>query len=164
MLSRPFEAEVFRRDEEGFAGLRNRRVLIYWPHGFGDWVFLSYLLPLLEPTNRYFVTRYGDDNTAVFDGSAWVTPLYVGQNSTHCRDGAEFGNAHFGLRNGERTGRSMRLALPSRSTMPVRGKASMPCSICRIGRSMDGRPFRCIPKDATCSAILSPLSGWQPSI
>ncbi len=112
MVMKPFETRVFRASDDGFPNVRGAKVLIYWPHGFGDFVFLSYLLPLLEPSNRYFITRWGDDNTAVFDGCAWVRPLYVGQNSAHCRDGADFGNAHFGMRKAERMGRTMRLDLP----------------------------------------------------
>lgn len=100
MKTRPYECRVYRSAEDGFPEVRDAAVLIYWPHGFGDWVFLSSILPLMEPTNRYFVTRFGDDTTALYDGCTIATPLYVGHNGTRCADGADFGNAHFGLRTG----------------------------------------------------------------
>src|SRR5262245_39643798 len=112
MLTKPFEATVYRRDEDGFRNLNNQNVLIYWPHGFGDWVFLSYILPLFEPSNRYFITRFGDDNTSIFDGSPFVTPLYLGEGSTHSGDGRSVGNQHFGLRLPENAGRDCLLQLP----------------------------------------------------
>ena len=111
MTTAPLDLEVFQRDEDRFGEVRGRRVLIYWPHGFGDFVFL---LPLLEPSNRYYVTRWGDANTALFDGCAGATPMYLGMNSTHCGDGVDFGNAQFGLRDAARRaadGRTMPLAL-----------------------------------------------------
>ena len=52
MQTRPYECRVFRSAEDGFENVRNAAVLIYWPHGFGDFVFLSTILPLLEPSNR----------------------------------------------------------------------------------------------------------------
>ncbi len=111
MKTRPYECRVYRSAEDGFPEVRDTAVLIYWPHGFGDWVFLSHILPLLEPSNRWFVTRFGDDNTALYDGCAIATPLYVGHNGTRCGDGADFGNAHFGLRAGGGGMRTLRLPL-----------------------------------------------------
>ena len=110
MKTRPYECRVFRSAEDGFENVRDAAVLIYWPHGFGDFVFLSTILPLLEPSNRYFITRFGDHNTAVYEGCAAATPLYVGHNETRCGDGADFGNEHFGLRTGG--GGARRLKLP----------------------------------------------------
>ena len=98
MVTKPFETRVFRREEDGFANVRNANVLIYWPHGFGDWVFLSYILPLLEPTNRYFLTRFGDDNSSLYDGCEIATPIYLGHDGTRCGDGTAFGIQHFGMR------------------------------------------------------------------
>lgn len=96
MWKKPYEARVFGNGQDGFSDIRNSNVLFYWPHGFGDWVFLSYILPLLEPTNRYFITRFGDHNTAMMDGCAHVTPLYIGENQTD--SGARAGCEHLGLR------------------------------------------------------------------
>jgi hypothetical protein len=95
MYSRPYEAEVYAPGRGNFPSLRNRNVLIYWPHGVGDWVFLSNIIPVLNRSNRYFVTRYGDDTVALFDGSEYATPLYIGVNSPHCGDGKAYHNEHF---------------------------------------------------------------------
>ena len=65
-------------DRGDFASIRKENVLIYWPHGFGDLVGLGYVLPLLEPSNRYWITRFGDDYLSVMDGSEYVTPVFVG--------------------------------------------------------------------------------------
>jgi hypothetical protein len=97
LWSRPYAARVFSDGCESFANLRESRVLIYWPHGFGDWVHLGYLLPVLEPSNRYWITRFGDHNTALYEGSSYVTPLYVGTESLGCANGAAYGLPHFGL-------------------------------------------------------------------
>ena len=77
--------------------VRGRNVLIYWPHGFGDWLFFGYFAKLLEPSNRYFITRFGDNNVSLFEGCEFVKPFYLGLNSTHCDDGRAFGIQHFGL-------------------------------------------------------------------
>lgn len=95
-----------------FRRLSNTNILIYHPHGFGDWVFLSYILPLLEPSNRYFVARYGDHYASLFADSLSATSLYVGHNDTLCGDGGQFFNAHFGLRDGVSSSGDGRLRLP----------------------------------------------------
>jgi hypothetical protein len=71
---------IFNGDEEAFHQVKNACVLIYFPHGFGDWVQLSYVLPVLEPSNRYWITRSGDDNVSVMEGNPHVTPVYLGAN------------------------------------------------------------------------------------
>ena len=38
MLRRLGPIPAMREDRTRFAALRDRRVLVYWPHGFGDWV------------------------------------------------------------------------------------------------------------------------------
>lgn len=98
MVTKPFETRVFRTDGDGFPQVRKANVLIYWPHGFGDWVFLSHILPLLESSNRYFLTRFGDDNSSLYDGCEIATPIYLGHDAAHCGDGAAFGIPHFGMR------------------------------------------------------------------
>jgi hypothetical protein len=84
-------------DERGgaFARLRNERVLIYWPHGFGDFVHLGYVLPLLERSNTYFITRFGDDFVHLYDGAQGVTPLLSGTRAIG--DGAAQGARHLGI-------------------------------------------------------------------
>jgi len=80
MRSATFRTRVFSDDLGAFHQVKNARVLIYFPHGFGDWVQLSYVLPILEPSNRYWITRIGDDNVAVMEGNPHVTPVYLGNN------------------------------------------------------------------------------------
>lgn len=107
-----YQARVFTHDRGGFKDVRNANVLIYWPHGFGDWVQLSYILPLLEPSNRYWVTRFGDDNVSVMENDAQVTPVYLGTNSAHCGDGNDFGCHHFGMSYDGSDGSVQELRLP----------------------------------------------------
>jgi len=93
-----------------FAALRNSTVLIYWPHGLGDWVHLGTILPLLEPSNRYFVTRFGDDFVSVIEGNAYARPLYSGARKLS--DGAEQGARHLGIDPRRVAGALMDVALP----------------------------------------------------
>jgi hypothetical protein len=97
IYTRPYEAQIYAPHHGNFPALRNRNVLVYWPHGLGDWVFLTTIIPLLERSNRYFVTRYGDDSVALFDGSEYATPLYIGINSPHCDNGRKYHNEHFAM-------------------------------------------------------------------
>lgn len=90
------ELPVYSDDGRAFGSVTKRRVLIYWPHGFGDFVHLSFVVPLLEPSNAYFVTRFGDDFVHLYDEGERVRPLYSG---TRVRgDGSALGSRpHFGL-------------------------------------------------------------------
>ncbi len=101
---------VFGERDRDFHTLRGTRVLIYWPHGLGDWVHLSTIVPLLEPSNQYFITRFGDDYVSAFDGQAGVTPLFSGVN--RISDGSDFGARHFGLDHRRVRGRPMELHCP----------------------------------------------------
>jgi hypothetical protein len=87
---------AMREDRQRFARLRNERALLYWPHGLGDWVHLGVLAPLLEPSNRYAVTRAGDDYVAMLEGQSLLQPLYGGTASPSDRIDGE--PAHWGLR------------------------------------------------------------------
>lgn len=100
MQSADLMMRVIRSSHDGFENIKDTNVLIYWPHGFGDWVFLSYVLPFLDQSNRYFFTRFGDDNTSLFEHCSGATPLYVGVNSTHGDHGGVFGMRHFRLTEG----------------------------------------------------------------
>lgn len=102
---------AMREDRQRFAELRGARVLIYWPHGLGDWVHFSAIAPLLEQTNAYAITRFGDDYVSVMEGNRFFTPLLSGVRGPS--DGAERGAAHFGLTLRECNGRRVSLALPS---------------------------------------------------
>lgn len=86
---------VYDERHGAFAKLRNRRVLIYWPHGLGDFVHLSYVLPLLEPSNTYYITRFGDDYSHLYDTSDIATPLST--TITRPRDRGNSGPPHLGI-------------------------------------------------------------------
>ncbi len=110
-------------DERGgaFARLRDRRVLIYWPHGLGDFVHLSYVAPLLEPSNTYYLTRFGDDFVHLYDEDAIVNPLYSGQRAVD--DGSSRDARHLGVNFKKIRNREMRLNVPEplRSRMEAVG-------------------------------------------
>jgi hypothetical protein len=86
---------VYDERNGAFAKLRSQRVLIYWPHGFGDFVHFGYVVPLLDPSNEYFITRYGDDFVHLFDGARGIAPIY--SRVRRLGDGAEQGARHFGI-------------------------------------------------------------------
>lgn len=94
-----------------FAAVRNSRVLIYWPHGFGDFVHLSYVIPLLESSNEYFITRFGDDFVHLYDEGERVAPMYSGDLSIG--NGSAFGiPPHFGLDMDKIENRVERIEIP----------------------------------------------------
>jgi len=66
VASVPHEFLVLRNQVSRLHEWSGLNILIYWPHGFGDLVFLGHLLPLLNPANHYFIYRIGDDNSSVF--------------------------------------------------------------------------------------------------
>ncbi len=102
---------VLGEKDGAFAAVRNSRVLIYWPHGFGDFVHLSYVIPLLEPSNEYFITRFGDDFVHLYDEGERVTPMYSGDRSIG--NGSAFGvPAHFGLDMDKIANRVERIEIP----------------------------------------------------
>jgi hypothetical protein len=84
-------------DERGgaFARLRSERVLIYWPHGFGDFVHFGYVAPLLDPSNSYAIARFGDDFTHLYDTASGVTPLLSGVREIG--EGSAQGARHLGI-------------------------------------------------------------------
>ena len=67
-----------REDRGRFAALRPRAVLIYWPHGLAIGYILAAIAPLLEPSNVYAITRFGDDYVSIMEGSSPVAPLFSG--------------------------------------------------------------------------------------
>ncbi len=111
--ARPYRANVYTRDHGRFRDVRGANVLIYFPHGLGDWVQLAYALPLLETSNRYWITRFGDDNVALMEGHPTVTPVYLGLNGTQNGDGTAFGNRNFGLGDDAADGAERELQLPA---------------------------------------------------
>lgn len=104
------EIEVFDERRGAFAEARNRRVLIYWPHGLGDFVHLSYLPHLLEPSNTYYLTRFGDDFVHLYDEGEILHPLLSGVRAIS--DGSEFGARHLGVNFKKIRNRSMHVEIP----------------------------------------------------
>jgi hypothetical protein len=100
-----------REDRGRFAALEHERVLIYWPHGFGDWVHFGSVVPLLEPSNAYAITRIGDDYVSLMDGSEGVVPIFSGVRAPG--DGANLGSRHLGLELRRCNGRDVRIELPA---------------------------------------------------
>jgi hypothetical protein len=100
-----------REDRGRFAALRDARVLIYWPHGLGDWVHFGAIAPLLEPSNGYAITRFGDDYVSLMEGSSGAQPLFSGVRSPG--DGAEHGVRHLGLSLRQCDGRSRNVEFPA---------------------------------------------------
>ncbi|HTV94313.1 MAG TPA: hypothetical protein VMG98_16550 [Verrucomicrobiae bacterium] len=90
------ELPVYSDDGRRFGSVANRRVLIYWPHGLGDFVHLSFVAPLLEPSNEYYLTRFGDDFVHLYDEGERVRPVFSGTRVLG--DGSALGaRPHFGL-------------------------------------------------------------------
>lgn len=112
MFTSSFPMRVFTHDRGDFRSLRGANVLIYWPHGFGDCVFFSYILPLLSTENRYWISHFGDDSVALYEGCSYASPLYIGSNSPMNSDGAAFASAHFGLRYESINGGVQLLSMP----------------------------------------------------
>ena len=112
MYVREWSARVYTHDCGNFKHLTGANILIYFPHGFGDWVQLSCILPLMHPSNKYWMVRFGDDYTAVMENSRFVTPVYLGINPIQCSDGGAFHNTHFGLSEDACDGSVRRLSIP----------------------------------------------------
>jgi hypothetical protein len=102
---------AMREDRGRFAALSGRRALIYWPHGLGDWVHFGAIAPLLEPSNTYAITRFGDDYVSMMEEHPQVLALYSGVRAPS--DGADLGARHFGLSLRACDGGSVRMELPS---------------------------------------------------
>jgi hypothetical protein len=110
-----------REDRGRFAAVRDSRVLIYWPHGLGDWTHLGAIGTLLEPTNRYAIVRFGDDYGSIMEGSPNFLPLSSGVRSPG--DGAAFGAPHLGLELRRLRGSGADLMLPAPLDSSVRAFA-----------------------------------------
>jgi hypothetical protein len=101
---------AMREDRKRFAALNDVRALIYWPHGFGDWVHLSVIAPLLESSNTYAVTRFGDDYVTLMEGNRHLAPLLSGVRAIG--DGTNRGARHLGLQLRSCNGGKAMLSLP----------------------------------------------------
>lgn len=98
-------------DERGgaFARLRGKRVLIYWPHGFGDFVHFGYVAAHLSDENVYRIARFGDAFTHLYDGNLHVAPLYTGIVSPSA---GPPGFEHLGIAFKRIRNREMEVAIP----------------------------------------------------
>ncbi len=110
-MSASLRVRGVREDRGRFAALREARVLIYWPHGLGDWVQFGAVLPLLEPSNAYAITRFGDDYVSLMEGNALVRALLSGARAPG--DGGELGARHLGLNRKHCDGRIVTLEVPA---------------------------------------------------
>lgn len=99
MKTKPFQCQIIR-EPLGLREVRNSRVLLYWPHGFGDWLYLSMIIEHLDPSNQYFVTRFGDHAVSLFEGCTKATPIYGGSDELNGTDGHDLGIHHFGFERG----------------------------------------------------------------
>ncbi len=102
---------AMREDASRFAGLSDARVLIYWPHGLGDWVHFGFVAPMLDPSNRYAITRFGDDYVSLMEGHPTLRPLWSGV-ARPC-DGEALGARHLGIALEQCDGGRVELALPA---------------------------------------------------
>ncbi|MBV8344025.1 MAG: hypothetical protein JO190_03400 [Candidatus Eremiobacteraeota bacterium] len=110
-MSASLRVRAVREDRGRFAALHDSRVLIYWPHGLGDWVHFGAVLPLLEPSNAYAITRFGDDYVSLMEGNPRVRALLSGTRAPG--DGSECGARHLGLNRKHCDGRLVTLELPA---------------------------------------------------
>ncbi|MGA2760480.1 MAG: hypothetical protein ABSF08_09205 [Candidatus Cybelea sp.] len=102
---------AMREDRGRFAALHGRRVLIYWPHGLGDWVHFGYVAPLLDDSNAYAIARFGDDYVSMLEGSPLVRALFSGVPAPG--HGAELGAANLGLTLRQCGGKDVQLKIPA---------------------------------------------------
>ncbi len=86
---------VYDERRHAFARVRGERVLIYWPHGLGDYVHFGYVVPFLDPSNTYAIARFGDDFVHLYDGAEGIEPLLSGVSVIG--DGAAQGARHLGI-------------------------------------------------------------------
>ncbi|MBV8066667.1 MAG: hypothetical protein JO113_01735 [Candidatus Eremiobacteraeota bacterium] len=112
------QVRAMREDRGRFAALHGTRVLIYWPHGFGDWIHFGAIAPLLDPSNSYAITRFGDDYVAAMEANARVEPLFSGVRAPS--DGGELGPPHLGLTLRRCNGRLLDVELPHPLGVAVR--------------------------------------------
>jgi hypothetical protein len=108
MQTGKFEARVVTHDHGDFSSVTGSNVLIYLPHGFGDWVQFAAVLPFLDPSNRYYMTRFGDDTCAVMEGCDYALPLYGGSSIQP----SNLPRLHFGLDYAEVDGTVKTLEMP----------------------------------------------------
>jgi hypothetical protein len=76
--------------------LHDATIVIYFPHGLGDWVMFNNIARFFTcNNNKIYITRFGDDYVSLQDGSPYLHPVYTGINNVHCNDGADYARHHF---------------------------------------------------------------------
>ncbi|HTA37590.1 MAG TPA: hypothetical protein VK760_00870 [Candidatus Acidoferrales bacterium] len=110
-----------REDRGRFAALHDSRVLVYWPHGLGDFATLSVIAPLFEPSNAYAIARFGDDYTSLMDGDRIFKPLCSGVFKP--TDGSFLGTRNLGLDIKRCDGREVELRCPHTLESEIAGFA-----------------------------------------
>ena len=101
---------AMREDRGRFAAVSDSRVLVYWPHGLGDWATLSVIAPLFDASNTFAIARFGDDYTSLMEGDRIFRPLRSGVDKP--TDGSFLGTRNFGLEIKRCDGREFELNLP----------------------------------------------------
>lgn len=119
--SRAFFPRGMREDRGRFAKVRDARVLVYWPHGLGDWVHLGAIAPLLEPSNAYAIARFGDDYASIMEGHPRFVPVWSGVRAPG--DGSRQGARHLGLDLRRLNGAGAQAVLPAPLEAGVRAFA-----------------------------------------
>lgn len=79
------------------ATLNGERILVYFPHGLGDWVMFNSIVQFLSKNNEVFLTCFGDDYVSIQEGSI-IKPAYSGINNPHTEDGSVFSKLHFNFK------------------------------------------------------------------
>jgi hypothetical protein len=82
--------------QDKFRFIKDSRVLLCFPRGLGDVVYLSQMSPHFDPSNEYFCVMFGDDNSSLLEGCPHITPLYMGVNNPFTDFKALTGVAAFG--------------------------------------------------------------------
>lgn len=116
-----FTLRAMREDRGRFAALKGERAFLYWPHGLGDWVHLSAILPMLEPSNAYAIARFGDDYSSILDESRYVRVLRSGRRALD--DGSALGSRHLGLELHRLDGRPRTIEVPQPLAFELEGFA-----------------------------------------
>ena len=150
-----YRLPVYTHERGAFNGVRDAKVLIYFPHGLGDRAQFARVLPMLEPSNRYWMTRYGDDCIALVDRCTGAQPVYLGVNGTQNGDGAAFENRHFGLEYTRLDGSPRDVVLPDSLLEFCDASRSMRYSGRRSPRSAAGSRIRTIRRRVTSYGISS---------
>jgi hypothetical protein len=93
LLFRNFHLENVSSFREALK-LKGERVLIYFPHGLGDWVMFNNIIQFLDNSNDFFITKLGDDYTSIQEGSI-IKPVYCGINNLQNLNNTEINNLNF---------------------------------------------------------------------